>query len=116
MHDPSVIEAGTLRNAISIQQQTTTQDEYGQQQTLWVSVLETRATIRTLTLAERSSASGFVSEATHRITLRYQPTVALVAGMRVIHDSQSYILQAIENVLERNRVLTCLALELTPTR
>ncbi len=116
MHDPLTIEAGILRHAVSIQTQTTAQDSFGQQRTTWTSVLDTRASIRTLTLSERSSASGFVSEATHLITMRYQSAVALTAGMRVAYETHTYLLQAVENVLERNRVITCLALEITPTQ
>jgi SPP1 family predicted phage head-tail adaptor len=116
MRDPLTIEAGTLRTPVNVQQQSSTQDDYGQQQTSWTTILSTRAAIRTLTLSERSSASGYNSQATHRITLRYQSDVSLIAGMQIAYDSHIYILQAIENVLERNRVITCLALEQTPTQ
>jgi SPP1 family predicted phage head-tail adaptor len=116
MRDPLTIDAGTLRNPVDIQQQATAQDAYGQPSIIWTTVLSTRAGIRTLTLTERSNASGIVSEATHRITLRFQSDTPLMAGMRVVHDTHIYLLQAVENVLERNRVITCLALEQAPTQ
>jgi SPP1 family predicted phage head-tail adaptor len=116
MRDPLTIDAGTLRFPVAVQQQTSTQDAFGQEQTSWITLLNTRAAIRTLTLSERGSASGFVSEATHRVTMRYQSDVPLSAGMRIVYQSHTYLLQAVENVLERNRVITCLVLEQAPTQ
>jgi SPP1 family predicted phage head-tail adaptor len=114
--DPLTIEAGTLRHAISIQAQTTTQDAFGQESQTWNTVLQTRASIRTLSLSERSSASGFVSEATHRITMRYQSAAPILGGMQIVFGSHTYQIQAVENALERNRVITVLALEIGPTQ
>ncbi len=116
MKDPLTIESGTMRQAVTVESQSTTKDAAGQATSTWTTSLQTRAAIRTLTLSERSSASGLVSQASHRITFRYQSSVPLLAGMRIVHGSHTYLLQAVENVLERNRVITCLALELTPTQ
>jgi SPP1 family predicted phage head-tail adaptor len=117
MRDPLVIEAGTLRHPVAVQSQGTGQDAFGQEHATWNTMLSTRAAIRTLTLTERSNASGFISNATHRVTMRYQSSVPLIAGMRIIYgNSRIFLIQAVENVLERNRVITCLALEQEPTQ
>jgi head-tail adaptor len=49
---------------------------------------------------------GFVSVVAHRITIRFPGhSYPITDGMRVVKGSAVYLIQAVENVQERNRVL-----------
>lgn len=113
MRDPLTIDSGSLRIPVEIQASSV--GGFGQAAT-WATVLSTRASIRSLSLSEKSTAAGFSSQVTHRIVMRYQSGVPLRAGMRILAPSGTYDIQAVDNVQERNRVVVVLALELEPTQ
>ncbi|MDE1161924.1 MAG: phage head closure protein [Acidobacteriaceae bacterium] len=113
MRDPLTINSGSLRTSIDIQASSSA--GFGQALT-WTTVLTTRASIRSLSLSEKSTAAGFSSQVTHRIVMRYQNSVPLKAGMRIVAATGTYDIQAIDNVQERNRVIVVLALEMEPTQ
>jgi head-tail adaptor len=118
--DPLVIPSGALRNAIQIQAQTAgTQDANGQPSGTWNLVLSCFAAIETENMREVFQ-EGFVSQVVHKISIRWPgPSVPILANMRVVVDpvpggqSSMYLIQAVENVQQRNRVvkLTCLEID-----
>jgi head-tail adaptor len=119
--DPLVIPSGALRNAVQIQSQSATQDTFGEQIATWSTVPGGNmfAAIETMRTGEQFE-SGFVSQVVHRITIRWPgPSVPILANMRVVVDpvpggqSSMYLIQAVENVQQRNRVvrMTCLEID-----
>jgi head-tail adaptor len=118
--DPLIIPSGALRNAITIQSPTGTQDANGgPSKDGWSDVLKCFAAIMTTRTAEQFQ-EGFVSQVVHQITIRWPgPSVPILANMRVVVDpvpggkSSMYLIQAVENVQQRNRVvrMTCLEID-----
>lgn len=116
--DPLIIPSGALRNAIQIQAQSTTQDGFGGEIASWNTVLNCFAAIETMRTREQFQ-EGFVSQVVHVISIRWPgPTVPILANMRVVVDpvpggqSSMYLIQAVENVQQRNRVVRMTCLEL----
>jgi head-tail adaptor len=117
--DPLSIPSGAMRNAIQIQSQGASQDSAGGPNGAWSTTLNCFAAIETMRTGEQFE-SGFVSQVVHRITIRWPgPTVPILANMRVVVDpvpggqASMYLIQAVENVQQRNRVvrMTCLELD-----
>lgn len=83
-------------------------------------MLTTRADITTLTTNEKYQAQQFTSEVSHRIKFRWPGADAtLKPGYQILFAgagaNHTYIVQAIENVEERNRLMSVLALEINAT-
>jgi SPP1 family predicted phage head-tail adaptor len=113
VRDPLAIPAGALRSAIQIQSQSATQDAYGQPVATWTTFLSVFAAIATVSSREVYQASQFVSQVTHRVTIRWPGTsVVIEEGQRVVYGTHTYLIQAVENVQERNRVLNLMCLEI----
>jgi head-tail adaptor len=120
VQDPLIIPSGALRNAIQVQSQTAgAQDANGQPTGAWNSILSCFAAIETMRTAEQFQ-EGFVSQVVHKISIRWPgPSVPILANMRVVVDpvpggqSSMYLIQAVENVQQRNRVvrMTCLEID-----
>jgi len=114
MPDPLIIQAGTLRHLISILAPSSTRDAAGQPISTWTTVLTTRASIVNSTPgAYKQPFAGNIlaAESTDFITLRY-PAVDIQPGMRVAFGDNLYIIQAVDNVQRRNRVLILAAMVL----
>ena len=106
------ISAGQLNRRIAIQQESTSQDAFGGPITTWTTILCTWAGIRAVTSKEIYAASGFTSQVSHVITLRYQPCVAIRSSYRVQHECRIFEIQAISDPDESKRELQLLCLEL----
>jgi head-tail adaptor len=113
--DPLAINPGPLRHQISIQAQSASQDpETGEQSLSWNMVLTTMAKIATTSSREMyqaGTAARFVAQVSHLVTIRWPgASVTLAGGMRVLFGARTFVVQTVENVQERNRVvnLTCL--------
>jgi SPP1 family predicted phage head-tail adaptor len=114
--EPLIINPADLRHSIQIQERSTTQDQYGQPLEVWCTLITTRARIRTLSLREQFAQAGFSSQATHQITMRWQGSVPLQAGQRIVFGTRVFLVQSVENVLERNRVINLLVIEQQATQ
>jgi SPP1 family predicted phage head-tail adaptor len=116
-YDPLVINAGELRHSITITEASSTRDSYGQPVSTWNTVLTTRAKIEgtTSTSYKQLLQSGVISaQTTDVITMRWPgSTVFITPDMRVIFGDQTFLIQGIDNVLRRNRVLKlfCMAID-----
>lgn len=105
------MRAGNLRRLITIQAQSKNKDSFGQPvDTDWQPVVSCWAQISALSARELFAlGSGFTSEVTHRITLRYTPGIA--AGMRVCYQGRFFKVQTVSDPTEDKRQLDLLCLE-----
>jgi SPP1 family predicted phage head-tail adaptor len=111
--DPLSLPAGLLRNPVLIQAQSMTQDAVGGPLTAWTTVLSCFAGISTMSSREVYQTAQFVSEVTHRVTIRWPgPSVSIQGGMQVVFGSRIFKIQNVENVQERNRVLYLMCVEI----
>jgi SPP1 family predicted phage head-tail adaptor len=108
---PSSISAGSLNRRITIQAESPTQDESGQPLNSWTDVLHTWASIHAATGKEIFAASGFVSELTHVLTIRF-PSVPVHSPMRVLFRGRVFIIQAVSDPTEDRVQLNLLCKEL----
>lgn len=105
--DPTIIAAGTLRHSITIQEPSTTRDAAGQLNSSWTNVLTTRAMISSTTTSTFKFSfqnNTLASNATDLISIRY-PSVHIEPGMQVVFEGQVYLINAVDDVLRRHRVL-----------
>ena len=109
MFDPLFIAAGDLRHSVRIEAPSATQDAFGQPSSTWTTVLTTRASIQTLTPRETNENGNLVSQVVHQIKIRYPGRdIRIVSGQRVVGDTQTYRIQAVDDVQNRHRVLRLL--------
>lgn len=116
-YDPTQIQAGDLRHSITITKQDTSDpDSFGQTQDVWTTVLTARAMIQgttSMSYKELIQNNIVTSQTTHLITIRWPgSSVQIAAGMRVLFGDKTYLVQGVDNALERNRVvrLFCMVL------
>jgi SPP1 family predicted phage head-tail adaptor len=105
MANPLLFHAGTLFHSIQIQAASSTRDATGQLVSTWNTILTTRASIENTSGASyRESFSGneLVANSTDLITIRYQSSVTIEPGQRVIKGNDTFLIQAVDNVLRRN--------------
>ena len=107
----TTIAAGTLQHRILIQSRTAVQDGYGQQQDAYSDVRTTWASVRAASSREVYAASGFVSQLTHVITIRYSASAAVSAGMRVLFRGRVFDIQAVSDPDETRTVLNLYCME-----
>ena len=109
MPDPLIIQAGTLRHTVTIQASNSTRDAAGEPLDTWNAVLTTRAAIEstlTATYKESFSQNAFSSQSTDLITMRWPgASISIKPGQRVTFNDKTYLIQAVNNVQERNRAL-----------
>lgn len=108
-NDQLQIQAGDLRHAVTITEASTTRDAAGQPVSTWTTVLATRAKIEsttTLNYKERIRDGVTSSQSTDLITIRWPgANVAIMSGMRVEFGDNTFLVQAVDNVLRRNRLV-----------
>ena len=103
------MKAGKLRHFVNVQQYTQTGtgtrgEKIGSWATLYAAV---PASIETLQGREAEIARQVVATADTKIGFRYQPNIT--TKMRIVHGSNSYNIEAINNPEQRNLelILTC---------
>lgn len=106
------MRAGELKRRIRIQQQSSTQDDYGQQIESWSDVLVCWAAIKAATSKEVYAASGFTSQITHKITIRFPRDIEIRSNMRILYGTRVFLIQAIPNPDEGIQQLALMCLEL----
>jgi SPP1 family predicted phage head-tail adaptor len=115
--NPLAINPGELRHWIVIQQASATRDAAGQPISTWGTVASTHARIENTnsrTFKESFSNNALASQSTDLITIRWQGlAIDIKPGMRIVFGDNLYIIQSVDNVLRRNRVLrlACLAID-----
>lgn len=108
------MQAGTLRRKLTIQQRPASQDAYGFNSvdaSAWTTVLTTwgHIQVRQGSAMMAAQAGQIMPVETFIITLRYPPSIAILAGMRVLDGSNTYVVQNVVDVDERHRTLTLYA-------
>lgn len=117
MPDPLYIQPGELRHKVQIQQATDTRDAAGQPVAVWAVVLNTRAKIdgpSGKTYKESFANNALSSQSSDFITIRWPgASITIEPGMRVIFGDNTYLIQAVDNVLHRNRKvnLACIMID-----
>ena len=95
------VEAGKLRHVISIQQQTTTQDSYGEAVNTWTDVYASiYASVDPISGKEFFSGEKFNMEISHKIRIRYK--TGILPKMRVKFGSRYFDITNIINWQERS--------------
>lgn len=108
--------AGALKRRVTIQVPSTDQDEYGQPTDTWDELMTTWAGIRVATGKEIYAASGFTSQVSHVITLRYRPSVTIRSNCRAIHEGRIFQIQTISDPDESKAQVNLLCLEIDEGR
>jgi len=95
--------AGRLRHQITIQEQTTTQDEYGQAIETWTAIATVRASIEPIRGKEYFSSNERNAEVTTKITIRH--ISGIYPNMRIIYQNKAYDIKDVINYQERNHMM-----------
>lgn len=108
------LSAGTLRKRITLQQQGTSVDSYGQPVTTWSDVATVWASVEPSVGRELIAAQAVSLDQPTTITIRWQAGLAspkAVAAMRAVYDGRIFNIHSVENESERNTLLTLPASE-----
>lgn len=81
------LDPGQLRESVTIQSPTETQNSFGEQAIQWSDFATRRASVRGLRTDELMSAQGLYNVATHEVEMRYVP--GLTPAMRLIWTSRT---------------------------
>lgn len=104
------MRAASLKHAVSIQRQTTNQDNYGQPQNTWSLIANRRASIVPTTSIEKYVKSGEASITKFVITLRYESLLSdLGPNDKIVHSTVDYDITGIINADLSNKVLEVMA-------
>lgn len=112
------MQAGKLNRRIQIQEQSTSQDAFGQPQQTWTTIYTTWASLDIQGSQLLYSTAEFLSKVTYRITMRWTSSVIISAKQRVIYTEpttgviHTYEIIAPLNDKAANRQLTLLCFEL----
>jgi len=106
------MKSGELRHYVTLERQTTTQNNIGEPIVTWIEFAPTYAKIEPLTGREYFSAKEKQNEVTTRITIRFVDGVT--EDMRVNHNGRIYEIDAVLNVDERNERIQIMCHEARP--
>lgn len=105
-----MIDIGKMKHRVELQTQTQTTDEQG------ISVVSPWSTQRTVwARVEPFSGREYVddrkitTEATHRITLRWQPGIDLTPAWRVLYGEKTFQIESVINIDERDETWVLIA-------
>ena len=105
------MEAGKLRHAIRIDNQTTSADSFGQPLQTYTTTMTTWASIQPISGAERlAGGTEIAAVATHRVRLRH--TTVVNATTRLVFDSRTFEVNAVNDWREKGRYLELMCSEL----
>ena len=106
------MRAGTLRETIVVQNFTELQDSYGEPIKTWGTYVTRRAAVEPMNGTEKWAGNERLSEATHRIRIRYDTTAKdITTEMRVSYDSRIFDITSVSNVTTRDREIHIMAVE-----
>src|SRR6185437_14727664 len=112
------MQIGLLNRRVQIQQQTATQDAFGQPQQTWTTMATVWASIDIQRGALLYETSEFISKVVYRITMRYSPSLILKPSMRLIYldaisnVTHTYEIQALWDDNTAHRQISVLAYEI----
>lgn len=115
-YDPLYIAAGDLRQMVTLQSPSATRDESGQPIDIWDDVLTTRAKIEGTTsnsYRELVKDGAIASQSSDVVTIRWPGgAINLTPGMRVQYGDNTLLVQAVDNVLRRNRLVKLFCMQI----
>ena len=103
------MEAGKLRNRVTIQKKSVVRDSYGAETITWVTHCQAWASIEPLRGREFMEARQAQAELTTRIRVRYQSGIE--PEMRVLFGTRTFDIQDVIHVLERRREIQLMCTE-----
>lgn len=109
-----VLSAGTLRRRITLQQQSTSVDAYGQPVVTWADVATIWASLEPSFGRELIAAQAVNLDQPTTITIRWQSAFSnprSVAAMRAVYKGRIFNIHSVQNEDERNSMLTLIASE-----
>ncbi len=112
--DPLRIDAGQLRHQVRFESNKLSgQDSFGQPNTTWQTYLTTFAAIQQLSGQELFQGDEFTSASQIQFLIRWPGAGIVNVGDRIFFQTHVYVIQIINNVLMRNRImkLTCLEID-----
>ncbi len=116
-NNPLAVNPAEYRHNVQVQQPSTTRDAAGQPVSTWDVVLSQNAKIdNTSSLAYKQSFQGnaLATQSTDLISIRWPgPDINIKPGMRVLFGDNVFLVQAVDNVLRRNRIvrMACLLID-----
>lgn len=72
------------------QRQTTVRDTYGQTKNIWTDAYKTRAGIFPISGKEVFTRDFVESEISHRVHIRYNPTIEIDSKMRILFENRVF--------------------------
>jgi SPP1 family predicted phage head-tail adaptor len=106
----SKLLAGKLRHQITLQILSGAQDSTGGFSSSYQNVATVWASIEAVIAKDNLAANEFVSQVTHKITIRYMDGVT--SAMRVVFKERDFQVQGVLNPDERTKLLILLAVEI----
>lgn len=103
------MNAGALRNQISIETKTISTDAYGGTVETWNDICAAWAAIEPLQGRELVSAQAVNAETTVKITMRYRS--GMTTDKRIVHAGKYYNVLSVLDVENRHQQLICLCSE-----
>jgi len=103
------MRAGWLKNRVTLQKLTKSQNDYGEYVQTWQDVATVWASIEPLRGREYLEASAKNAEITHRIRIRYRDN--LDAGMRIKFGSRTFNIESVIDVLEKHKEIELMCKE-----
>jgi SPP1 family predicted phage head-tail adaptor len=102
------IRAGDIRWPITIQAPSTTQNSIGAPVTSWNTIFACRAKIestQTATYKATTSDDTVTAQSTYIFTIRFPLGTNIATNMTILFNGQTYQINDLNNVLQRNRFL-----------
>lgn len=104
------MDAGLMRHRITIQRLGCTRNEFGEPEDIWEDVVSLRASINPLSGRDFTAAMKEQAEVTHKVTIRYNPTVKV--SMRARFGDRLFRILHIIDTWEQHREMTLICKEL----
>ncbi|MBD8051329.1 phage head closure protein [Limnohabitans radicicola] len=108
------LRTGELNRRVTLQRRNAAQDSFGEVNAGWVDVQTIWSAIQPLSGRELELAQKVASEVTHRLTIRYQPSLTdtrAVAGMRALYKTRVFNILASMNEDEANVLIHLMVTE-----
>ena len=108
------LRSGELNRRVTLQRRDSTPDTFGEVNPVWVDVQTVWSAIQPLSGRELELAQKVASEVTHRLTIRYQPSLTdtrVVAGMRALYKRRVFNILASMNEDEANVLIHLMVTE-----
>ncbi len=112
-YDPLYVEAGKLRNRVTLQRSSASPDVLGQRNSTWVPFYSCWASLDQISSKLIFQTGNLSSSVSHKMRIRYPGSSYTISpGNRVVFGSHTYQIVSVDNVQERNIVLEILLLEI----